>query len=118
MDPHFDGVIFQTHAGELERRLRIDFPAWCALDVRSASEFASGHLPGSRRASVDDLADALPEGTDAGTEFFVIGSGPGDARVRPVSEALRQLGAHRVVELPGGVAEWTAYDFALEQQAA
>ena len=118
MDPHFDGVIFQTHAGELDRRLRREFPAWCVLDVRPAEEYAAGHLPGARSVSPTDLAVALPEGTDAGTEFFVVGSGTGDPAVRPVSKALQELGARRIVELAGGVAEWTAFDFALERPAA
>jgi len=118
MDPHFDGVIFQTHASELERRIRKEFPAWCALDVRSAADYAAGHLPGSRSASLDDLAAALPEGTDAATEFFVIGTDARDERVRPMSDALRRNGARRVVEVGGGMSEWTALDFAVEQQAA
>ena len=118
MDPHFDGVIFQTYASELERRIRKAFPAWCALDVRSAADYAAGHLPGSLSVSIADLSNGLPEGTDPGTEFFVIGMGPGDERVRPMSEALRRQGAHRVVELAGGIAEWKAFDFALEQRAA
>ena len=117
MDPHFDGVIFQTHAHELDRRLRTDFPAWCVLDVRPPEEFEAGHIPGSRTASPDDLATALPEGTDGGTEFFVVGGEAGDARIRPVSEALRARGARRIVELSGGIAEWTAFDLALDRQA-
>jgi len=118
MDPHFDGVIFQTYAAELERRIRTDFPAWCALDIRSAADYAAGHLPGSKSVAIDDLSGRLPAGTDEATEFFVIGAALGDERVRPVSEALRQCGARRVVELAGGIAEWKAFDFALEQQAA
>ena len=118
MDPHFDGVIFQTHAAELERRLRKPFPSWCAVDVRSAAEFAVGHLPGSISMSADELSAGLPEGTDRATEFFVIGSAPGDARVRPVSEALRRHGTHRVVEFGGGLAEWEAFGFALDQPEA
>lgn len=118
MDPHFDGLIFQTHAAELERRLRKSFPAWCAVDVRSAAEFAAGHLPGSISISANELSTALPEGTDPTTEFFVIGSAPGDTRVRPASEALRRHGTHRVVEFSGGLAEWMAFGFALDQSVS
>lgn len=113
MDPHFEGVIFQTHAKELARRLEHRFPAWCALDVRSPSEFSSGHLEGARNESVETLATGLPEGTDQGTEFFVVGAGPEDRRLRATSEALRQHGARRVVELSGGIAEWSAFGLPL-----
>jgi len=37
----------------------------------------------------------------------VIGSGPQDPAIRRVSLSLRRLGAHRVVELTNGMAEWT-----------
>ena len=47
---------------------------------------------------------ALPDG--AGTEYVVIGEGPGDPAVRATSLALRRLGARRIVELTGGMAEW------------
>ncbi len=118
MDPHFEGVIFQTHAAELRRRIAHPFPAWCALDVRSASEYAAGHLPGSRHGASEALADALPAGTDRETEFFIVGSGPLDQRVRSTSEVLRSHGAHRVVEFLGGIAEWTAFEFDLEHEVA
>ena len=35
-----------------------------------------------------------------------MGSGPEDPATRRVSLALRRLGAHRVVELTNGMAEW------------
>lgn len=118
MDPHFDGVIFQTHAVELARRMRREFPAWYALDVRQAGEYAAGHIPGSRPASAAALASGLPDGTDQGTEFFVIGAGPGDPRVREASLALRALGANRIVELSAGISEWTAFGLELNETAA
>lgn len=118
MDPHFEGVIFQTHAAELQRRIAHDFPAWCALDVRSEGDYAAGHLPGSRSGDSATLAAALPEGTDRDTEFFVVGAAPGDERVRATSEALRSHGAHRVVEFSGGMAEWTAFGFGVDSGVA
>ncbi len=118
MDPHFEGVIFQTHAAELEKRLGRDFPAYRALDVRDASAWASGHIPSAHHATVADLAAALPEDTDAVTEFFVIGEGPDDRTVREASLALRGNGALRVVEFSGGMSEWTAYGYATQSEAA
>ena len=118
MDPHFEGVIFQTHAAELQRRIAHDFPAWCALDVRSASDYAAGHLPGSLHGDAQSLTTALPEGTDRGTEFFVVGAAPGDERVRAASEALRSHGARRVVEFSGGMDEWAAFGFGVDSEVA
>lgn len=118
MDPHFSGVIFQTHAAELRRRIAQSFPSWCLLDVRSSAEFARGHVPGSRRMESGGVTTHLPAGTDAGTEFFVVGANPGDPRVRSVSELLKAHGVQRVVEFSGGLAEWMAFGFELDQEAA
>jgi rhodanese-related sulfurtransferase len=118
MDPHFDGVIFQTHAAELARRLRRDFPRYRALDVRDATAFASAHIPAAVRVTAAELAGALPDGTDPSTEFIVIGAGPGDPAVRRASLALRDRGARRVVELTGGMAEWTDSGYGTERESA
>ena len=118
MDPHFEGVIFQTHAAELMKRLGHEFPRYCALDVRDASAFASAHIPSARHSSPTDLSAALPEGTDSTTEFFVIGSGPEDSSVREATQALRGNGALRVVEFSGGMSEWTAYGYQTDTEQA
>ncbi len=116
MDPHFDGLIFQTHANELHRRLQREFPAWFLIDVRPGEDWAGGHLPGAHSVASVGLDEGLPDGTDAGTEFFVVGAGPADNRLRPVSQALLEHGARRVVEFSGGVAEWIAFDLDLDRQ--
>ena len=105
MDPHFDGVIFKTHAAELIRRIRRPHPPFCVVDARWRGEFEEGHIPGAFPAGPDGLA-ALPPGTTERTELFVVGSGPEDPAMRRASLALRRLGAHRVVELTGGMVEW------------
>jgi rhodanese-related sulfurtransferase len=105
MDPQFDGMIFQTHAAELHRRLHYPFPPFKILDARSREEFRRGHLPGAILVAGRELSSLLPQ--DGGRiELFVVGRGPGDPRVREVSLALLALGAHRVVELTGGMEEW------------
>ena len=105
MDPHFDGVIFKTHAGELIRRIRRPFPPFCVVDARWRGEYEEGHIPGAFPAGPDGLA-ALPPGTTEHTELFVVGGGPEDPVMRRVSLALRRLGAKRVVEVTGGMVEW------------
>ena len=62
MDPHFDGVIFKTHAAELIRRIRRPYPPFSIVDVRWRGEFEDGHIPGAFPAEPDGPA-ALPPGT-------------------------------------------------------
>ncbi len=118
MDMHFHGVIFQTHAAELERRLRHPRQGTCVIDVRSAEEYAQGHIPSALSAADLNLPGVLPAGTDQHTEFVFVGNGPGDPRVREASLALKRLGAHRRVELTGGMLEWRQLGYAVDEVAA
>lgn len=118
MDPHFDGVIFQTHAQELSRRVERPFPPYCILDVRDSAEFQRGHLPGAIDATPERLAEGLPGGTERATEFIVTGAGPADDRVRQASLQLRRHGARRIVEFQGGFDEWTSYGLPIEKEVA
>ena len=113
MDPHFDGVIFQTHAEELQRRLAFDFPPFAVLDVRPVASFRAGTVPGALSASLESL-ESLPDGVTEETEVIVLGEGPTDPTIRAASERLRELGVHRVVELPGGLHEWLHAGFELQ----
>ena len=114
MDMHFDGVIFQTHAAELHRRLEHAHPPYAVLDLRDEEQWAEGHIPGALNASVDALEHGLPTGTTRGTEFFLVGSGPTDPAPRAASLALQRHGARRRVELPGGMQEWQAMGLPVE----
>ena len=105
MDPHFDGVIFKTHSGEVRRRLNRPFPPFRILDVRPRSEWERSRIPGSVSAPEEGIT-SFPEGADARTEYLVIGREPEDPAMRKASLALRSLGAHRVVEMTGGMTEW------------
>jgi rhodanese-related sulfurtransferase len=104
MDPHFDGVIFKTHAAEVSRRLGRSFPPFCLLDVRPRADWEQGHIPGA--VSANDRGPSLPAGTTERTEFIVVGAEPEDPAMRAASLDLRRQGAHRVVELTGGMTEW------------
>lgn len=105
MDPHFDGVIFKTHSGEVRRRLRTSFPPFLILDVRPREEWERARIPGSLSAPLEGIT-ALPEGVTANTELFVVGSRPEDPAMRAASLALKRLGVRRVVEMTGGMDEW------------
>jgi rhodanese-related sulfurtransferase len=114
MDMHFDGVIFQSYAEELERRSERPHPPYLILDVRRQADYDAGHIPGAVAMGADQLRSALPTGTTVTTEFFIVGSGPKDARVREATLALRALGARRCVELSGGMIEWRQSGYAVE----
>jgi rhodanese-related sulfurtransferase len=118
MDPHFDGVIFKTHAAELRRRLGRSFPPFCLLDARPRAAYELGHIPGAVPVNAADLDAGLPAGVAGRMEYIVAGATPEDPAMRAASLALRRHGAHRVVELTGGITEWTAAGFPLESGAA
>jgi rhodanese-related sulfurtransferase len=110
MDPHFDGVIFQTHPAELARRMKSPRPPFLIVDVRPAADQARGTIPGAVAHRSSDL-EALPAGTDARTEFIVVGANLDDPEIRRTTLRLRELGAGRVVELTGGMFEWEQFGY-------
>lgn len=122
MDPHFDGVIFQTHPAELRRRLPYPFPPFRVLDVRPREEYVAGHVPGAEAVTAGEIASS-PGFVAPGQriEIIVVGRGPGDPAVRAASLELMRQGAHRVVELTGGMYEWRLAGYpteSLEQRVA
>ena len=115
MDPHFDGVIFKTHAAEVRRRLGRAFPPFCLVDARPRAAYEQGHIPGAVSAGADDLAAGLPAGAAERAEFIVVGDAAEDPAMRAVSLALRRHGAHRVVELTTGMADWIRSGYPVEK---
>jgi rhodanese-related sulfurtransferase len=105
MDPHFEGVIFKTHAGEVRRRIDRSFPPFRVIDVRPREDWERGHIPGSLSAPEGGIT-SFPEGAPERIEYIVVGTQPEDPAMRTASLALKRLGAHRVVELTGGMVEW------------
>ncbi len=114
MDPQFDGVIYQTHPEELHRRMKFDYPPYAVIDVRPAKAWKEGSVPGALHVVLEDLESSLPEGTDERTELIVFGEDHEDPVRRAVTLRLRELGAQRVVEMPGGFREWNLRGFATE----
>ncbi len=105
MDMHFEGVIFHTYADELGRRLGHTFPPFAVLDVRPRADHDRSRIRGSISVNPESMA-SLPDGTDEGTELFIVGTGHSDPAVRRVALALKELGARRIVEVTGGYYEW------------
>jgi rhodanese-related sulfurtransferase len=114
MDPHFDGVIFKTHAAEVRRRISRPFPPFCLLDVRPRAAYEQGHIPGALPATPAELAAGLPAGVTVQTEFIVVGTQPEDPAMRAASLALRGHGARRVVELTTGMTDWIRVGYPVE----
>ena len=115
MDPHFDGVIFHTHAAELHRRLAHAHPPHRVLDVRPRGEYEAGHIPGAVSVPAGDaagLGTALP----AGTEAYVVAADPWDPAAETASRTLLAAGARRVVVLTGGMEEWRARGLPVESR--
>jgi len=117
MDMHFDGIIFQSHASELARRLRFEHPPRVVLDVRREAAFAAGHIPGSVRVRPDKPGQGLSSDGAADVEIFIVSDDPTDPRVREASLELKKLGATRVVEIAGAVAEWRQLGLTLDRAA-
>jgi rhodanese-related sulfurtransferase len=117
VDPQFDGMIFQTHAAELARRLRFPSPPFRVVDVRPPAAFERGHIPGAVSAAAVSPVSLLAAAPNGRLEIFVVGRGPGDPEVREASLALLHAGAHRVVELTGGMIEWEIEGGGLDRAA-
>ena len=116
MDPHFDGVIFQTYASELQRRMQYPFPPFVILDTRESSEYDSGHIEGALSVPGGSLGGFLPGAEEA--EYVVVGAGPGDLTVRAASLELKTAGARRIVELAGGMVGWVRSGLDVSGRAA
>lgn len=99
-------MIFQTYAAELARRLRFASPPFRVIDVRPSAAYASGHIPGAVSSASIEPSALVASAPGGRIEIFVVGRGPGDPEAREASLALLHAGAHRVVELTGGMLEW------------
>jgi rhodanese-related sulfurtransferase len=81
------------------------------LDIRQASEFAGGHVPGARHLELGGLASAvatLPPGP------MTVMCGHGE-RAMTAASILEQAGRHDVSVLTGGASDWAgAHQISLE----
>ncbi len=91
-------------ANELAGRLRAG-SAPVVLDVRTAEEYASGHIPGSINVPHDELPQRIPELSIARTEEIVVHCQSG-RRAEIARDALGAAGYSNVRDLSGHWQEW------------
>jgi len=78
------------------------------LDVRTRSEFNSGHIPGAVNIPQDELSGRLGE-LESGREIVVYCEGGG--RSTAAASALRGAGFSTVLHLEGDMRAWRASQF-------
>jgi rhodanese-related sulfurtransferase len=95
------------------------------LDVRTAAQFAAGHLPQASavpaqaaQLALTDLAALLSQaGVDSSRTMLVVGDA-GDANAQALWQRLAQVTSGRVLWLVGGVQEWQMRGHALSLDAS
>jgi rhodanese-related sulfurtransferase len=100
------GVASLDHAA-LQSRIERQDPDLVVLDVRTAEEFAAGHVPGARNVSHDLLASRLAELDDARQREVVVYCRSG-RRSALALETLRAAGFKRLAHLEGDFLGWQA----------
>ncbi len=80
------------------------------IDVRTAEEFASGHIPGAVNIPVESLQSRLSE--VSGDQPIVVYCRSGN-RSAQASQILAQAGYTSIYDL-GGINDWTAQGFPVE----
>jgi rhodanese-related sulfurtransferase len=87
---------------ELSEHLRDKTPGFYLVDVRTALEYAGGHIPGASNISLDTLGNS-PLTFDK-QAFIVVYCRSGN-RSRTARNMLLELGYERVVDF-GGITNW------------
>lgn len=99
---------------ELLTRLERKDPDLVVLDVRTAAEFAAGHVPGARNVSHDSLASRLAE-LDALRGKQVVLYCRSGRRTLLAEDVLRKAGFTRLAHLEGDYLAWEAAQRPIEK---
>jgi phage shock protein E len=92
---------------ELQTRLEKQDPDLVVLDVRTAAEYADGHVPGARNVSHDQLAAKLGELSPLKDKQVVLYCRSG-RRSQLAEQTLREAGFTRLLRLQGDYLGWEA----------
>ncbi len=87
----------------------------CVLDVRSAEQFAEGHLPTALNIPLADLAGKLA--TLPKDKTIVTYCGNITCGLAPKAALVLAEKGFRVMEMFGGIATWKEYGFPIEKKA-
>ncbi len=110
-----DGQTFETIPPTKAAALIEDAPeGLVVLDVRTAQEFAEGHLPGAVNVDfyASDFAEQLDRLQKDVPYVLYCRSGNRSGQTMPIME---QLGFREVHEIDGGIISWYAEGLPLEQ---
>jgi phage shock protein E len=97
----------------LERAAAKD-PSLVILDVRTADEFAQGHVPGAINIPHDQLASRVAELKDSKRKDIVLYCRSG-RRAGLAAETLQANGFEKLLHLEGDIQKWTEADRPLEK---
>jgi len=101
---------------ELLKRIEQKDPDLVVLDVRTADEFAAGHVPGARNVSHELLASRIDELAGARDKQVVLYCRSG-RRTLLAEDVLRKAGFKRLGHLEGDYLAWEAEKRPVERTA-
>ena len=102
---------------DLLARIERKDPDLLVLDVRTAAEFAAGHVPGARNVSHELLASRLDELSAARDKQVVLYCRSG-RRTLLAEDVLRKAGFTRLAHLEGDYLAWEAEHRPIERSPA
>jgi phage shock protein E len=111
-----DSAAVPITQAELLERLEQKDPGLVVLDVRTADEFAAGHVPGARNVSHDLLASRLGELAGARDKQVVLYCRSG-RRTLLAEDILRKAGFKNIAHLEGDYLAWEAEKRPVERSA-
>jgi rhodanese-related sulfurtransferase len=95
-------------------RTHADDPTYHALDVRTAAEFGSGHVPGAANLDVTAQDFATKVGSLDRDQTYIVYCHSGNRSAR-ATEIMHQMGFKHVYDVQGGIAAWQAAQLPLQQ---
>ena len=97
-----------AHVTPSQARELIDSGAVAIVDVRNADEWASGHVPGSRHVTLEQLRAAPTASLPTEGVLFVCAGG---LRSQTAARLAAHHGVRRVYSLTGGTRSWSNAGF-------